>query len=186
MVLKRQIALESKAPRGLKTESATHSGGCVFQSAGQHSYSSGGGRDGVLKPLLGGFRKILRIELYIRQQRLDSPGQAGFIATGIGGVVLPGRLELSTGRWTAVIDTAPNAAADIAQQCDTTGSSAFGPNHNQSKIIQLFGHLQRDPTNSVVFGFAPVKGCPVKSAACTTTQTRIDAHWLHICRFQSA
>jgi hypothetical protein len=39
---------EQGAP-GLKAESATHSGGCVFQSAGQRSCRT---LDGVLKPLL--------------------------------------------------------------------------------------------------------------------------------------
>ena len=141
---------------------------------------------GVLKPLLGCFREVLRTQLDIRHQRLDFPGQAGFITTGIGGVFLPGSLKLSTDRRTAFIDTAAHAAADIAQQRDTTGSRAFGSNHNQSKIIQLFSHLQRHPTRGVIFGFAPVKGRPVKGAACTATQTRIDKHRLHICRFHSA
>jgi hypothetical protein len=139
-----------------------------------------------LKPLLSCFREVLRIKLPIGYQRLHSPGEAGFVATGIGGIVLPGRLKIPADRWAPFINTAPNAAADIAQQRDASGSSASGPNHNQSKIIQLLGHLQRDPTSRMVFGFAPVKGWPVKRAASTTTQTWIDTHWLHICRLKSA
>jgi len=134
----------------------------------------------------GGFGEIFRIELLIGLQRLESPGHAGFIATGIGGIILPGRLKLPADRCAPVIDTASHAAADIAQQRAAARSRAFGPDHNQPKIIQLFGHFQGDPARGVVFGFAPVKGCPVKGAACTAAQTRIDKHWFPISRFKSA
>ena len=142
--------------------------------------------DEVLKTRLGGFREVLRIELQFGLQRLEPPCQAGFIATGVGRIVLPGRLELPADRRASFIDTAPHAAADITQKRNTARSRASGTDHHQSKIIQLFGHLQRDPAGGIAFGFAPVKGCTVKGATCATTQTRIDNHLFHLFRFQSA
>lgn len=99
-------------------------------------------------------------------------------------MVLPGRLKLPAYGSPAFIYTAPDAAADIAQQRNAAGAGAFSSSHRQSKIVQLFGHLQWNSAGGVVFGFAPVKGCPVKGAAGTAAQALIDNHFLHLFEFQ--
>ena len=58
MASKPQIRFKGKACRGLKTESATHSGGWVIQSAGQRSHWTS---DGVLKPPQGR-KKVLEVK----------------------------------------------------------------------------------------------------------------------------
>ena len=83
---------------------------------------------------------------------------------------MPGRLKFPADRCPAFIYTAPDAETDIAQQGDTARVGALGSSHHQSKIVQLFDHLQWNSAGGVVFGFAPVKGSPVKGAAGTAAQ----------------
>ena len=99
-------------------------------------------------------------------------------------MILPGRFKLPADGCPAFIYTAADAATDIAQQGDTAGVDAFGSSHHQSKIVQLFGHLQWNSAGGLVFGFTPVKGSPVKGAAGAAAQAHIDNHFVHLFKFQ--
>jgi len=100
-------------------------------------------------------------------------------------MILPGRLKLPTDGCPAFINATPDSAADITQQGDAAWIGAFGSSHYQPKIVQLSGHPQWNAASSVVFGFAPVKRCTVKSAAGTAAQALIDKHFFTCSNFNS-
>jgi len=76
VVSKPQIMFESKASRELKTESATHSGGWVFQFAGQRSYRT---LDGVLKSLLSNCHCFIKKQSR-RQSIISTPAPISKVA----------------------------------------------------------------------------------------------------------
>lgn len=90
-------------------------------------------------------------------QRLQTPCDAGLVASLVADSVDPRHVEIPTDRRSQLVNAASDADADFAKQGNASRVFLACSPHHAAEIVQLLRQLDRHGTAGIGIGFGPVE-----------------------------